>query len=143
MRNALKEIVLTDMRMQVMEAKNGAIFINDAYNAAPTSMKAAISFVEQSTIKSEKWLVLGDMLELGENEKQYHEEMVTYISDKVFTGVCLFGPRMEWLYKKLVDQFSEEQLIWVEHEYAEIISFLHEKINEASIVLVKAHVECS
>ncbi|MFJ7972296.1 UDP-N-acetylmuramoyl-tripeptide--D-alanyl-D-alanine ligase [Psychrobacillus sp. NPDC096389] len=137
MRDALKEIVLTDMRMQVMEAKNGAIFINDAYNAAPTSMKAAISFVEQSTIKSEKWLVLGDMLELGENEKQYHEEMSTYISDKVFTGVCLFGPRMEWLYKKLVDQFSVEQLIWVEHEYAEIISFLHKKINEASIVLVK------
>lgn len=137
MRDALKKIVLTDMRMQVMEAKNGAIFINDAYNAAPTSMKAAISFVEQSMIKSEKWLVLGDMLELGENEKQYHEEMSTYISDKVFTGVCLFGPRMEWLYKKLVDQFSEEQLIWVEHEYAEIISFLHDKINEASIVLVK------
>ncbi|TQR06805.1 UDP-N-acetylmuramoyl-tripeptide--D-alanyl-D-alanine ligase [Psychrobacillus soli] len=137
MRVALKEIVLTDMRMQVMEAKNGAIFINDAYNAAPTSMKAAISFVEKSTIKSHKWLVLGDMLELGENEKQYHEEMSAYISEKVFTGVCLFGPKMEWLYKKLVDQFNGEQLIWVENDYEQIISFLREKINEESIVLVK------
>ena len=44
MREALKEITLTDMRMQVIEAKNGAIFINDAYNAAPTSMRAAIDF---------------------------------------------------------------------------------------------------
>ena len=54
------------MRMQVIEAKNGAIFINDAYNAAPTSMRAAISFLEKSSIKPDKWLVLGDMLELGE-----------------------------------------------------------------------------
>ena len=68
MRDALKKIVLTDMRMQVIEASNGSIFINDAYNAAPTSMKAAISFLESSSIKPVKWLVLGDMLELGENE---------------------------------------------------------------------------
>ena len=73
MRKALKQIVLTDMRMQVIEGSNGTIFINDAYNAAPTSMRAAISFIEKSSIKSEKWLVLGDMLELGNNEKQYHE----------------------------------------------------------------------
>ena len=58
MREALKKIVLTDMRMQVIEANNGAIFINDAYNAAPTSMRAAISFIEKSSIKTEKWLVL-------------------------------------------------------------------------------------
>lgn len=137
MRVALKEIILTDMRMQVIEGKNGAIFINDAYNAAPTSMKAAISFVEKSTIKSEKWLVLGDMLELGENERQYHEEMSEHISEEVFKGVCLVGPRMEWLYKKLVGQFSDEQLIWVENEYTEIISFLRKKIKEDSIILVK------
>ncbi|MFJ5770709.1 UDP-N-acetylmuramoyl-tripeptide--D-alanyl-D-alanine ligase [Psychrobacillus sp. NPDC093180] len=137
MRVALKEIVLTDMRMQVIEADNGAIFINDAYNAAPTSMKAAISFVEKSTIKSDKWLVLGDMLELGENEKQYHEEMSAYISDKVFTGVCLYGPRMEWLYKKLLEQFKDKQLVWVENEYEQIISHLRQRIDADSIVLVK------
>ena len=86
------------MRMQVIEAKNGSIFINDAYNAAPTSMRAAIDFLEKSSIKPDKWLVLGDMLELGEHEKQYHEEMSASISNEVFKGICLFGPRMEWLY---------------------------------------------
>lgn len=137
MKNALRQIVLTDMRMQVIEAKNDAIFINDAYNAAPTSMRAAISFVEKSTIKPDKWLVLGDMLELGENEKQYHEQMNELISDEVFAGVCLFGPKMEWLYKKLVPNFTDEQLIWVESDYQQIISFLEKKMNEQSIVLVK------
>lgn len=138
MRNALKNVVLTDMRMQVVEASNGAIFINDAYNAAPTSMRAAISFVEKSSIKSDKWLVLGDMLELGDDEKQYHEQISTAISSAVFSGVCLFGPRMKWLYDRLVEgNFKEEQIIWVENDYEKLVTFLRNQINENSVVLVK------
>lgn len=137
MREALKQIVLTDMRMQVVEGSNGAIFINDAYNAAPTSMRAAISFLEKSSIKSEKWLVLGDMLELGDNEQQYHEDMSKSISNKVFDGVCLYGPRMEWLYNKLIEQFTADQLIWSNDDTEKLVSFLANKINSSSIVLVK------
>lgn len=137
MRDALKQIELTDMRMQVIEATNGAIFINDAYNAAPTSMRAAISFLEKSSIKPKKWLVLGDMLELGVDEKQYHEEISTCISSDVFTGVCLFGPKMKWLYEKLIDQFKEEHIIWLENDYDALISFLGEQLDEQTIVLVK------
>ena len=137
MREALKRIVLTDMRMQVIEAVGGALFINDAYNAAPTSMRAAIDFLEKSTIRSDKWLVLGDMLELGTNEKFYHEEMSASISEKVISGVCLFGPRMKWLRDKLTSKFNKEQLIRVENDYEKLISFLNNKISAESIVLVK------
>ena len=38
------DAALTDMRMQPIIAENGALFINDAYNAAPTSMRAALDF---------------------------------------------------------------------------------------------------
>ncbi|MFJ7827184.1 UDP-N-acetylmuramoyl-tripeptide--D-alanyl-D-alanine ligase [Psychrobacillus sp. NPDC096623] len=137
MRDALKQIVLTDMRMQVIEGNNGTIFINDAYNAAPTSMRAAISFLEKSAIKSDKWLVLGDMLELGDNEQQYHEDMSKSISSAAFSGVCLYGPRMEWLYNKLVGEFSAEQLIWTVDNTEKLVTFLKNKINDDTIVLVK------
>ena len=137
MKAALREVVLTDMRMQLVHAKNGTVFINDAYNAAPTSMKAAIKFIEKSTLKKEKWLVLGDMLELGEQEKEFHEEIGLEISHESFQGVCLFGPRMFWLYEKLKDKFSADQIIWTEDNYNEIISFLQNKINSDSLVLVK------
>ena len=137
MRDALKQIVLTDMRMQVIETNNGSIFINDAYNAAPTSMRAAIQFLEKSTIKPDKWLVLGDMLELGPDEKSFHEEIGEYISNDVFSGVCLFGSRMKWLKDQLSDKFDEQQLKWVENDYESLISFLDSKITNQSIVLVK------
>jgi UDP-N-acetylmuramoyl-tripeptide--D-alanyl-D-alanine ligase len=44
---------------------------------------------------------------------------------------------MEWLYNKLVDQFTDEQLIWVNDDTEKLVAFLRNKINDRSIVLVK------
>ena len=38
-----------------------------------------LHFIRKILDKPDKWLVLGDMLELGENEKQYHEEIAASI----------------------------------------------------------------
>ncbi|HSP22922.1 MAG TPA: UDP-N-acetylmuramoyl-tripeptide--D-alanyl-D-alanine ligase [Planococcus sp. (in: firmicutes)] len=134
-RRSLKNAALTDMRMQIIQANNGATFINDAYNAAPSSMGAALNFLRETTMKEDKWLVLGDMLELGDNEQQYHEALAKLISDDI-SGVCLFGPRMKWLRDKLAQSFSGE-VIWSENDYAPIIVFLKERISTDSIILVK------
>lgn len=134
-RKSLKDAALTDMRMQIMPAKKGATFINDAYNAAPSSMKAALNFVRETTMKEDKWLVLGDMLELGDKEQEYHEAIQKSISEEIH-GVCLYGPRMKWLYEKLKDSYQGE-LIWDESDYAPLIQFLEERITADSLILVK------
>lgn len=134
-RLSLKDAALTDMRMQIIQADNGATFINDAYNAAPSSMKAALNFIRETTMKEDKWLVLGDMLELGDDERQYHEAVAKSISSEI-AGVCLYGPRMKWLYDKLDGSFGG-QLVWSEDDYAPIIEFLKAHITENSVILVK------
>ena len=78
-REALKQVTLTDMRMQLVNGAGNILFINDAYNAAPTSMNAAIQFVKTTAMRPEKWLVLGDMLELGDDEQRFHEEIAQQI----------------------------------------------------------------
>lgn len=135
--NSLKNVSLTDMRMQVIPMKNGSLFINDAYNAAPTSMKAAIGFICETTIRPEKWLVLGDMLELGEEEQAYHEGLAEHITPKDITGVCLYGPRMKWLYGKLQHLFADTHVIWSENDYEPIRNTLKTYVSSNSIVLVK------
>ncbi|MGN4123944.1 UDP-N-acetylmuramoyl-tripeptide--D-alanyl-D-alanine ligase [Lysinibacillus sphaericus] len=135
-RESLKQVALTDMRMQQVHGTNGALFINDAYNAAPTSVRAAIQFVSTTTIRSEKWLVLGDMLELGSNEQSFHEDLSLDIHVEEISYVCLYGPRMAYLYEVLKERFDAAHLIYSQDDYAPIIEKLH-KANEQSIVLLK------
>jgi len=135
-RASLKQVALTDMRMQQVNGSNGALFINDAYNAAPTSVKAAIQFVASTTIRPEKWLVLGDMLELGPNEKRFHEDLSKDIHADEIAYVCLFGPRMAYLNEVLKERFDDDHLLYVEDNYTPIIEKL-QQANEESIVLLK------
>ncbi|MEJ7370906.1 cyanophycin synthetase, partial [Staphylococcus caprae] len=58
----LSQVQLTAMRMEQHKKADGTVVINDAYNASPTSMRAAIDTVADMD-GEQKILVLGDMLE--------------------------------------------------------------------------------
>lgn len=55
----LAGLKLTNMRMELVKAESGLTFINDAYNASPTSMKAAIKLIHEIQGYNKKILVLG------------------------------------------------------------------------------------
>ena len=135
-RKSLLHTTLTDMRMQPIVAENGALFINDAYNAAPSSMRAALQFVQETHLRPEKWIVLGDMLELGEDERRYHEELVHPISQMDLKGILLYGPRMKWLYDELQKNDYGKRTVWSEQEYTPLIEKLR-VVGEDSLILLK------
>jgi UDP-N-acetylmuramoyl-tripeptide--D-alanyl-D-alanine ligase len=134
---SLRQSKLTDMRMQPVVAQNGALFINDAYNAAPTSMQAALSFLQETKLRPKKWAVLGDMLELGENERHYHESIAEQLGTMNVNGILLYGPRMKWLYEELMKNGNETKVIWSENDYDPLIAELLSSIDKNSLVLLK------
>lgn len=136
-RQGLAQVTLTDMRMQLVPTEKGILFINDAYNAAPTSMTAAIQFVQTTSLREDKWLVLGDMLELGENEKRFHEQIASVIDESKISRVCLFGPRMKWLYEQLKDKFAETNLLYTNEDYEQIVQFINQYADDQSLILLK------
>lgn len=136
-RAALHHASLTDMRMQPIVADNGALFINDAYNAAPTSMRAALDFMDGSLLRREKWLVLGDMLELGEDEQRFHEELANRILAMQLEGILLYGPRMKWLYDELQQRAITTLLIWSKDDYEPIKDVISKSVTKDSIILLK------
>lgn len=78
---------LTAMRMEITE-KFGIKIINDCYNAAPSSVKAALEVL--STQKdSRKVAVLGDILEMGGFAKDAHTELGTIAAQKADVLVCV------------------------------------------------------
>lgn len=90
----LDRIELTGMRFEKL-LWNGMEVINDAYNASPLSMEAGIETFTQMYKERVKIAVLGDMLELGEREIEYHREIIKKASDKGVEYIYLYGPRME------------------------------------------------
>jgi UDP-N-acetylmuramoyl-tripeptide--D-alanyl-D-alanine ligase len=68
----LAEVTLTEWRMQVFTAANGVTVINDAYNASPTSMRAAIIALADMKADGRRIAVLGDMRELGSLSELAH-----------------------------------------------------------------------
>ena len=76
--DAIKNLSLPGMRMKVSEV-SGIRFINDAYNANPQSMEAFFEWLKELSdseeFKGKKYLVAGDMLELGKRSHEFHKEI--------------------------------------------------------------------
>lgn len=74
---------------------NSITIIDDAYNANPGSMKAAIESFNERVCKGRKGLVLGEMADLGQDAKSYHYEILELIDsfkfDFVYTVGCLWN----------------------------------------------------
>ncbi len=76
-------------RSQVIETQNNTL-IMDAYNANPTSMEAAINNFAESTFKN-KVLILGEMLELGEESNKEHKLILELALKWKFENILLSG----------------------------------------------------
>ncbi len=76
--------------------------IDESYNANPLSVKNAISkFNLIKKKKFKKFLILGDMLELGSKSKKYHEELSKVINSSDIDKVFIKGKKTIFTYKQL------------------------------------------
>ena len=76
-KEAIENYLPTNNRSQVIKINDNIIFL-DAYNANPTSMNAAIdSFAENTS--TNKFMILGDMLELGKVSQLEHQKIIKKI----------------------------------------------------------------
>ncbi|QSH41474.1 UDP-N-acetylmuramoyl-tripeptide--D-alanyl-D-alanine ligase [Lentisphaerota bacterium ZTH] len=90
----LKKCVLPGMRMKI-ESINGTNWINDAYNASPDSMVAAIDWLAEFSNAEDLLLVLGDMLELGDRTAAEHTRILNHAFAKFpQAAFCLIGRQM-------------------------------------------------
>ncbi|KUJ88405.1 MAG: Mur ligase middle domain-containing protein [Halomonas sp. 54_146] len=72
-------------------------FVDDAYNANPLSMEAMLAQVAERSVPGRKHLLLGDMLELGEESGVYHRALVPSICAAGAESVILVGEQMQAL----------------------------------------------
>jgi UDP-N-acetylmuramoyl-tripeptide--D-alanyl-D-alanine ligase len=77
-------------RLQFRPLAGGAWLIDDTYNANPSSAQAALQVL--SELPGRRWLVLGDMAELGGFAAASHRELGTLARSLGVERLCTFGP---------------------------------------------------
>ena len=132
----LEDIKISGMRFQEIRVGED-IYINDAYNASPTSMMAAIDTLNEIYNDKYKIAILGDMLELGEDEVKYHVEVLNYLLDKKIKLIYLYGERMKKAYDIFMKNKSEEHRFCHYSTKEEIVESL-KSIKMEKVILLKA-----
>ncbi|TYA13703.1 UDP-N-acetylmuramoyl-tripeptide--D-alanyl-D-alanine ligase [Paenibacillus faecis] len=133
----LKRVELTGMRIETVRGVSGITILNDAYNASPASVKAAIGVLEKKRGYRQKVAVLGDMLELGEDEVEYHREVGRFLdpgkTDLLFTYGKLGAAIAEGAAERL-----DNERIFSYQDKNELIDALISRLHPQDVLLVKA-----
>ena len=102
-KKGLENLEMTKNRLEWLDGQNGVYLLNDAYNASPTSVNAVLSYFEDIKVDGAKIVFLGDIRELGDRSKQYHEQLTEGIDLTQFKAIFLYGDEMKALYDKIAD----------------------------------------
>jgi UDP-N-acetylmuramoyl-tripeptide--D-alanyl-D-alanine ligase len=116
-------------RGKIIEHKSGAKIIDDAYNASPESMRAALDYL--ATYSGKKIALLGDMRELGVGARHYHESL-----HNAFTNVdeaYFYGENMQFLYELVKDKITAKYFA----NFEDIIPEMQNKLHANTVILVK------
>lgn len=89
--DSLASVELSPWRMEVTTAASGAIVINDAYNANPTSMRAALAALSD-TGAGRLVAVVGEMAELGEEREAEHRAVADAAAAAGTTVIAVSAP---------------------------------------------------
>jgi UDP-N-acetylmuramoyl-tripeptide--D-alanyl-D-alanine ligase len=133
--------VVSKWRMEVTEASNGVTVINDAYNANPESMRAALKTLAQLGSRGPRrrtWAILGEMRELGEYSVDAHDAIGRLAVRLDISRLVCVGAATKVMHLAAANEGSwGEESVWVS-DIDGVLNLLADELQPGDIVLVKA-----
>jgi len=90
---SFSKFTLPPGRYSLFKGIKNTTIIDSSYNATPDGVRSILGMFGLYPA-SKKWLVLGDMIELGDEEKEEHEKLADMISLMKLDKIILVGPRL-------------------------------------------------
>lgn len=122
------------LRLVAVRARNGALLLDDTYNASPESTLAALNLLDD--LDGRKVAVLGDMLELGQYEQQGHT-LVGARAAEVADELVTVGQRASTIAASAALGGLPRSKITEFETSSQAVDYLHENLSPQDIVLVK------
>ena len=124
----------TQLRLVAVRSKTGALMLDDTYNASPESMLAALNLLEE--LGGRKIAVLGDMLELGQYERQGHE-LVGMRAARVAEMLITIGERAHMIASAACKAGMKKSAVLEFEEVSPVVEWLEKNTSENDAVLIK------
>ncbi len=122
------------LRLSAVRSESGALILDDTYNASPESTLAALNLLDE--LQGRKIAVLGDMLELGQYEREGHEK-VGMRAAQVADVLVTLGLRAHMI-AEAARKAGMKKTSVIEHENAsETVEWLKQHLAANDAVLVK------
>jgi UDP-N-acetylmuramoyl-tripeptide--D-alanyl-D-alanine ligase len=139
MQIALRNVVLTTNRTQWLEMGNGARILSDVYNSNPTAAREVLKTFARTHVPGKRYVVLGDMLELGADSRALHASLADYLDPATVAGVYLIGEDIQALGDALTGKFPADAI----HRYpanakTQLATDLRLQLDNQDAVLLKA-----
>jgi UDP-N-acetylmuramoyl-tripeptide--D-alanyl-D-alanine ligase len=122
------------LRLVAVVGPKGSTLLDDTYNASPASTIAALNLLEE--LRGRRIAVLGDMLELGEQEQEGHEK-VGMRALEVVDVLITVGTLGEIIGRAAIRWGMPEERVHVLESNAEAIALLENMVAQDDVILVK------
>ena len=116
-------------RLNKLKWFNGSTLFDDSYNANPDSVKKSIEFL--SSFSGRKILILGDMLELGLNSKEFHKDIGRYAGEKNIDMLIGFGEHTKFS----IENFPNNGYFY--DTESDLKQFIYNNVKSTDIILLK------
>lgn len=131
-------VAASKWRMEVTERPDGVVVVNDAYNASPEAVTAALEAVGVMAAGRRAYAVLGRMAELGDQSREFHEQAGVVAARTGLSGIVAVGAEAAPVLTgaKSVSGYTGELLAVDDGDAA--LAALAERLRPGDVVLVKA-----
>ena len=134
----LGDAAIPGRRMRPVRLPNGGLLIDDAYNANPSSTKAALlTLTHLVRGKGRAIAVLGDMLELGPTELDLHRDVGRFAAGAGLALLVCFGKRARAIGEGSQEAGLPPDCIEFTEDVQEAVGLLQSRLRPEDVVLVK------
>ena len=127
---------MSKWRMEVIQLPKDVTIVNDAYNANPESMSAALETLASIPAEGKTWVVVGKMHELGESSKQLHEQVISHANQLEISNIVAVGESAD-CYGLLDSSDSAAKSVWLP-DFASATDYIVNGVNSGDVLLFKA-----
>lgn len=134
-REALFDFRPTPMRLNLKKV-SGVDIIDDTYNSNPSSMAGALDVIKYYPARA-KWVVAGDMLELGPHSERFHKMAGRDIARSGIDGLLTFGRFSKHILSQARRSGMKSNRLWHCSNHSQVAKVLKNVVKDGDVVLLK------